>query len=64
MTPLKPGATHTVLIDSISDRSFGIASGMSKPLFVPNALPGDKVTCQITQRKYGGFISKLIKIEI
>lgn len=63
MTPLKPGATHTVLIDSLSNRGFGVVSGLSRPLFVPNVLPGDRVTCQITQRKYGGFISKLIRIE-
>lgn len=63
MTTLKRGETYTVLIDALSDRGFGMASGFSKPLFVPNVLPGDTVTCLVTQRKYGGYISKLINIK-
>ncbi len=55
--------TINVTIDKLGAQGDGIGEHEGLPVYVPLALPGERVTVSITEKKRGGLYSQLVSID-
>jgi 23S rRNA (uracil1939-C5)-methyltransferase len=61
-TPIQPGQTHVLKVTKLAHGGAGFAELQGLPVFIPGALPGQKVEVVITKKKDAYLEAKLEKI--